>query len=37
MSALTSMLKTAPMRMAPMARMMSGERFGHANGDSGWR
>jgi len=20
-----------------MARMMSGERFGHANGDSGWR
>merc|ERR1719509_286730 len=28
----------SPLRLAPtMARLMSGERFGHANGDSGWR
>jgi len=37
MSALTSMLRVAPMRMPCLSRMMSGERFGHANGDSGWR
>jgi len=37
MSALTSMLRVAPMRMPYLSRMMSGERFGHANGDSGWR
>ena len=28
----------SPVRIAPcMARLMSGERFGHSNGDSGWR
>ena len=28
----------SPLRLAPsMARLMSGERFGHSNGDSGWR
>jgi len=37
MSALTSMLKTVPRMTTPLARMMSGERFGHSNGDSGWR
>jgi len=41
MSVLTTMLKTVPRRMtSPLARMMSDEapqRFGHANGDSGWR
>jgi len=37
MSALTKVLRMAPTRVPSMARMMSGERFGHANGDSGWR
>eukprot|EP00092_Neocalanus_flemingeri_P041534 GFUD01045233.1.p1 GENE.GFUD01045233.1~~GFUD01045233.1.p1 ORF type:complete len:109 (-),score=42.57 GFUD01045233.1:44-370(-) len=41
MSAVTTMFRSVPRLMTtPLARMMSGEtpqRFGHSNGDSGWR